>query len=61
LLLRNNAADRSRNGVVGSTGRKIPIIPNPRAKSPNIVCIILIIGAKDKLKIDYFCVEYTFR
>lgn len=44
LLLprKNNAAARSSNGVVGSTGRKIPKIPNPKDISPNMVRAILI-------------------
>ena len=46
LLLprKNNAAARSSNGVVGSTGRKIPKIPKPKDVSPNIVRAILIPG-----------------
>ena len=37
LLRRKRAADRSSNGVVGSTGRNIPKIANPRDTTPNIV------------------------
>lgn len=37
LLRRKRAADRSSRGVVGSTGKNIPRIANPRDISPNIV------------------------
>ena len=40
---RNRAAERRSSGVVGSTGRKAPRIPNPREIRPNNVRIYLII------------------
>lgn len=36
-LFRNKADDSKRNGVVGSTGRKIPMIPRESDKSPNTI------------------------
>lgn len=32
----NKAADKRRNGVVGSNGKKIPIIPNDNDSKPNV-------------------------
>ena len=37
LLRRNSAAASRSRGVVGSTGRKAPNIPNPRDMSPRMV------------------------
>ncbi len=39
---KNKVAANRRNGVVGNTGRKVPAIPRPSDKIPNIVKIYLI-------------------
>ena len=41
-LLKKQAADNNKNGVVGNKGTKIPIIPNVNDNKPNIVNIIFI-------------------
>ena len=41
-LLKKQAADNNKNGVVGNKGTKIPIIPNINDNKPNIVNIIFI-------------------
>ena len=41
-LLKKQAADNNKNGVVGNKGTKIPIIPNVNDNKPNIVHIIFI-------------------
>ena len=41
-LLKKQAADNNKNGVVGNKGTKIPIIPTVNDNKPNIVNIIFI-------------------
>ncbi len=45
LPFRNNQAARSRNGVVGNTGKNIPIVPSATHIRPKIVNIYFIIVA----------------
>ena len=42
-LLKKHQAARSKRGVVGNIGTKIPITPNVKDNKPNIVSIIFII------------------
>jgi hypothetical protein len=44
-LLKKHQAARSKRGVVGNIGTKIPITPNVKDNKPNIVNIIFIINS----------------
>jgi len=43
-LLKKQAADRSRKGVVGNSGRKMPIIPAASDVNPAVISMILLIN-----------------
>ena len=53
-LLKKQAADNNKNGVVGNKGTKIPIIPNVNDNKPNIVNIIFIFLV---VKVQWFKVQ----
>ena len=55
-LLKKQAADNNKNGVVGNKGTKIPIIPNVNDNKPNIVNIIFIFfsSQSSKFKVQWF-------
>ena len=51
-LLKKQAADNNKNGVVGNKGTKIPIIPNVNDNKPNIVNIIFIFFSSQSSKLN---------
>ena len=59
-LLKKQAADNNKNGVVGNKGTKIPIIPNVNDNKPNIVNIIFIFfsSQSSKFKVQWFKAQW---